>query len=182
MRYEDFVLRQLKRNARVYSVCMKVFLAFMILFTLVLIGCLVSRIGIEITIFDVILMLFIAVEYPSFKRLKEQSEFASAEIEAALATPGFQIPEDYTDRTKRIRSKIQQEPKKLMISGILMGVLALTCFGGSGMLIWVCSFSGFEAFYAISIGLFGMIGIILVVLMILYLRDYGAAKKLQQYK
>ena len=97
MRYEDFVLRQLKRNARVYSVCMKVFLAFMILFTLVLIGCLVSRIGIEITIFDVILMLFIAVEYPSFKRLKEQSEFASAEIEAALATPGFQIPEDYTD-------------------------------------------------------------------------------------
>ena len=56
MRYEDFVLRQLKRNARVYSVCMKVFLAFMILFTLVLIGCLVSRIGIEITIFDVILM------------------------------------------------------------------------------------------------------------------------------
>ena len=157
----------------------------MILFTLVLIGCLVSRIGIEITIFDVILMLFIAVEYPSFKRLKEQSEFASAEIEAALATPGFQIPEDYTDRTKRIRSKIQQEPKKLMISGILMGVLALTCFGGSGMLIWVCSFSGFEAFnawYAISIGLFGMIGIILVVLMILYLRDYGAAKKLQQYK
>lgn len=185
MRYEDFVLRQLKRNARVYSVCMKVFLAFMILFTLVLIGCLVSRIGIEITIFDVILMLFIAVEYPSFKWLKEQSEFASAEIEAALATPGFQIPEDYTDRTKRIRSKIQQEPKKLMISGILMGVLALTCFGGSGMLIWVCSFSGFEAFnawYAISIGLFGMIGIILVVLMILYLRDYGAAKKLQQYK
>ncbi len=185
MRYEDFVLRQLKRNARVYSVCMKVFLAFMILFALALIGCLVSRIGIEITIFDVILMLFIAVEYPTFKRLKEQSEFASAEIEAALATPGFQIPEDYTDRTKKIRSKIQQEPKKLMISGILMGVLALTCFGGSGMLIWACSFSGFEAFnawYAISIGLFGMIGIILVVLMILYLRDYGAAKKLQQYK
>ena len=162
MRYEDFVLRQLKRNARVYSVCMKVFLAFMILFALALIGCLVSRIGIEITVFDVILMLFIAVEYPTFKRL-----------------------EDYTDRTKKIRSKIEQEPKKLMISGVLIGVLALTCFGGSGMLIWVCSFSGFEAFnawYAISIGLFGMIGIILVVLMILYLRDYGAAKKLQQYK
>lgn len=185
MRYEDFVLRQLKRNAKIYSVCMKVFLAFMILFALVLIGSLVARIGIEITIFDLILMLFIAVEYPMFKRLRSQAEFAGAEIEAALATPGFRIPEDYTDRTKKIRSKIEQDPKKLLVSAVLIGVLALTCFGGSAMFIWICSFSGFETFngwYAIGIGLFGMIGIILVVLMILYLRDYGAAKKLQQYR
>lgn len=185
MRYEDFVLRQLKRNAKIYSVCLKIFLAFMIVFALALIGCLVFHMGIEVTIFDMILMLFIAVEYPMFKRLRSQAEYAGAEIEAALATPGFRIPEDYSDRTKKIRSKIEQDPKKLMVSAIMIGVLALTCFWGSGMLIWVCSFSGFEAFnawYAVSIGVFGMIGIVLVVLMILYLRDYGAAKKLQQYK
>lgn len=185
MQYEEFVLRQLKRNAKIYSVCLKIFLAFMIVFTLALIGCLVFHMGIEVTIFDMILMLIIAVEYPTFKRLRSQAEFAGAEIEAALATPGFRIPEDYSDRTKKIRSKIEQDPKKLMVSAIMIGVLALTCFWGSGMLIWVCSFSGFEAFnawYAVSIGLFSMIGIILVVLMVLYLRDHGAAKKLQQYR
>ena len=185
MQYEEFVWRQLKRNARICSVSMKVLLAFLILFALVLIGCLAFRIDVEVTIFDVILMLFIVVEYPTFKRLRSQAEYASAEIEAALATPDFRIPEDYTDRTKKTRSKIEQDPKKLMISAILIGVLALTCFGGSGMRIWVCSFSGFEAFngwHAVSIGLFGMIGLILVVLMILYLGDYGAAKKLQQYR
>lgn len=102
-----------------------------------------------------------------------------------MVTTGFRIPEDYTDRTKKIRSKIEREPKKLMISAVLIGVLALTCFGGMGMILWACSFSGFEdfnAWYATSVGVFGMIGIILVVLMILYLKDYGAAKKLQQYK
>ena len=64
-------------------------------------------------------------------------------------------------------------------------VVMMSCFGGMGMILWACSFSGFEdfnAWYATSVGVFGMIGIILVVLMILYLKDYGAAKKLQQYK
>ena len=32
MQYEEFVLRQLKRNEKIYSVCMKVFLVFMIVF------------------------------------------------------------------------------------------------------------------------------------------------------
>ena len=182
MQYEEFVLRQLKRNEKIYSVCMKVFLVFMIVFVLALIGILIGGLGIEMTIFDVILMLIIAVEYPTFKKLKDQANFASAEIEAALVTTGFRIPEDYTDRTKKIRSKIEQEP---MISAVSIGILALTCFGGMGMILWACSFSGFEdfnAWYATSVGVFGMIGIILVVLMILYLKDYGAAKKLQQYK
>ena len=185
MRYEEFVLRQLKRNEKIYSVCMKVFLVFMIVFVLALIGILIGGLGIEMTIFDVILMLIIAVEYPTFKKLKDQANFASAEIEAALVTTGFRIPEDYTDRTKKIRSKIEQEPKKLMISAVSIGILDLTCFGGMGMILWACSFSGFEdfnAWYATTVGVFGMIGIILVVLMILYLKDYGAAKKLQQYK
>ena len=169
MQYEEFVLRQLKRNEKIYSVCMKVFLVFMIVFVLALIGILIGGLGIEMTIFDVILILIIAVEYPTFKKLKDQANFASAEIEAALV----------------IRSKIEQEPKKLMISAVSIGILALTCFGGMGMILWACSFSGFEdfnAWYATSVGVFGMIGIILVVLMILYLKDYGAAKKLQQYK
>ena len=100
------------------------------------------------TIFDVILMLIIAVEYPTFKKLKDQANFASAEIEAALVTTGFRIPEDYTDRTKKIRSKIEQEPKKLMVSAVSIGILALTCFGGMGMILWACSFSGFEDFNA----------------------------------
>lgn len=38
MQYEEFVLRQLKRNEKIYSVCMKVFLVFMIVFVLALIG------------------------------------------------------------------------------------------------------------------------------------------------
>ena len=99
MQYEEFVLRQLKRNEKIYSVCMKVFLVFMIVFVLALIGILIGGLGIEMTIFDVILMLIIAVEYPTFKKLKDQANFASAEIEAALVTTGFRIPEDYTDRT-----------------------------------------------------------------------------------
>ena len=176
MQYEEFVLRQLKRNEKIYSVCMKVFLVFMIVFVLALIGILIGGLGIEMTIFDVILMLIIAVEYPTFKKLKDQANFASAEIEAALVTTGFRIPEDYTDRTKKIRSKIEQEPKKLMISAVSIGILALTCFGGMGMILWACSFSGFEdfnAWYATSVGVFGMIGIILVVLMILYLKHSG---------
>lgn len=185
MQYEEFILRQLKRNSKIYSVCMKVFLAFIIVFGLALAGILIAHLGIEITIFDVLLLLFIAAEYPTFKRLKNQADFAGAEIEEALSTAGFQIPEDYTDRTKKIRSKIELEPKKLVISAILIGVLALTCFAGSGMFLWICSFSGFEdfnAWYAIGIGLFGVLGMILVLLMLLYLKDYSAAKKLQQYK
>ena len=170
MQYEEFVLRQLKRNEKIYSVCMKVFLVFMIVFVLALIGILIGGLGIEMTIFDVILM--IAVEYPTSKKLKDQANFASAEIEAALVTTGFRIPEDYTDRTKKIRSKIEQEPKKLMISAVSIGILALTCFGGMGMILWACSFSGledFNAWYATGVGVFGMIGIIQEVLMILYM-------------
>ena len=71
MQYEEFVLRQLKRNEKIYSVCMKVFLVFMIVFVLALIGILIGGLGIEMTIFDVILMLIIAVEYPTFKKLGE---------------------------------------------------------------------------------------------------------------
>ena len=71
MQYEEFVLRQLKRNGKIYSVCMKVFLVFMIVFVLALIGILIGGLGIEMTIFDVILMLIIAVEYPTFKNLKD---------------------------------------------------------------------------------------------------------------
>ena len=101
MRYEEFVLRQLKRNEKIYSVCMKVFLVFMIVFVLALIGILIGGLGIEMTIFDVILMLIIAVEYPTFKKLKDQANFASAEIEAALVTTGFRM----TIRTGRRRSE-----------------------------------------------------------------------------
>ena len=75
MQYEEFVLRQLKRNEKIYSVCMKVFLVFMIVFVLALIGILIGGLGIEMTIFDVILMLIIAVEYPTFKKLKDQANF-----------------------------------------------------------------------------------------------------------
>ena len=42
MQYEEFVLRQLKRNEKIYSVCMKVFLVFMIVFVLALIGILIG--------------------------------------------------------------------------------------------------------------------------------------------
>ncbi len=51
MQYEEFVLRQLKRNEKIYSVCMKVFLVFMIVFVLALIGILIGGLGIEMTIF-----------------------------------------------------------------------------------------------------------------------------------
>ena len=62
MQYEEFVLRQLKRNEKIYSVCMKVFLVFMIVFVLALIGILIGGLGIEMTIFDMNLMLIIVQE------------------------------------------------------------------------------------------------------------------------
>ena len=45
MQYEEFVLRQLKRNEKIYSVCMKAFLVFMIVFVLALIGILIGGLG-----------------------------------------------------------------------------------------------------------------------------------------
>ena len=105
MQYEEFVLRQLKRNEKIYSVCMKVFLVFMIVFVLALIGILIGGLGIEMTIFDVILMLIIAVEYPTFKKLKDQANFASAEIEAALVTTGFPDP-------GRLYGQDEEDPKQ----------------------------------------------------------------------
>ena len=111
MQYEEFVLRQLKRNEKIYSVCMKVFLVFMIVFVLALIGILIGGLGIEMTIFDVILMLIIAVEYPTFKKLKDQANFASAEIEAALVTTGDVYKRQlYTLRSRRAAWKYPDKP------------------------------------------------------------------------
>lgn len=182
MQREQFLLTQLKRDSKIYTVCLKIFLVFMAIFALAFIGVLIAGLGIEVSIFDGFLFVLIAIEYPIIKQLKGKADYASTEIEKALATPGFQIPDDYSDKTKKIRDKIQQDPQKILISAILIAVLALTCFGESAMLIWACSLSGFEdfnAWYAFAIGIFALIGLMLLFLTLRYLKDYKTAKQLQ---
>lgn len=183
MQTEKFILNQMKRDKKIYSVCLKVFAVALIVFAIALICSLFMNANIGITIVDIVIMAVIAIQFPTFKRLKNKAGTACEEIEKALSTPGFSIPDDYSSVTNSMRKKAVQEPKKLMISAILMLVLAVMCAAFPVFIIWIESFDDFMYFgmgAMFGIILFSVVAIVLFILVLMYLKDYRTAKKLQQ--
>lgn len=173
----------MKRDRKIYSVCLKIFAVALIVFAIALICNIFMDANIGITIIDIVIMAVIAIQFPAFKRLKDRAGTACDEMEKALSTPGFSIPEDYSPVTNSMRKKAVQEPKKLMISAILLLVLAVMCAAFPVFIIWIESFDDFMYFNMgamFAIILLSVVAIVLFILVLMYLKDYRTAKKLQQ--
>ena len=102
MQTEKFILNQMKRDKKIYSVCLKVFAVALTVFAIALICSIFMKASIGITIFDIVIMAVIAIQFPTFKRLKNKAGTACDEIERALSTPGFSFPDDYSPGTNSI--------------------------------------------------------------------------------
>ncbi len=183
MQTEKFILNQMKRDKKIYSVCLKVFAVALTVFAIALICSIFMKASIGITIFDIVIMAVIAIQFPTFKRLKNKAGTACDEIERALSTPGFSFPDDYSSVTNSMRKKAVQEPKKLMTSAILILILAVTCAAFPIFIIWIESFDDFIYFgmgAMFGVILFSIVAIVLFILMLMYLKDYRTARKLRQ--
>ena len=66
MQTEKFILNQMKRDKKIYSVCLKVFAVALTVFAIALICSIFMKASIGITIFDIVIMAVIAIQFPTF--------------------------------------------------------------------------------------------------------------------
>ena len=80
MKNERFILQQLQRNNKVYSVCLKIFSVALAVFAIVLVITLFMGAGIAVTAADLAIMAVIALQYPVFRKLHKNTTAACDEI------------------------------------------------------------------------------------------------------
>ena len=76
MKNERFILQQLQRNNKVYSVCLKIFSVALAVFAIVLVITLFMGAGIAVTAADLVIMAVIALQYPVFRKLHKNTTAA----------------------------------------------------------------------------------------------------------
>lgn len=183
MHQEEFILRQLKRNNRIYSVCRKVFLVAFIVFAAAFIATFYFGMDQMVKTTDFIIMLVILIQYPILRRSWMKTEQACMEMEAALASPENFSPDGYSSITKAARSKVVCEPKKLLISAVLIAILFAVSAGGVVMIVWINAAMGMQYFSKgslLGIILFSIVSLLLLILTIQYLKDWSLAKKFRE--
>ncbi len=183
MKNERFILQQLQRNNKVYSVCLKIFSVALAVFAIVLVITLFMGAGIAVTAADLVIMAVIALQYPVFRKLHKNTTAACDEISRALADPDFSIPDGYSATTRSVRNNTIREPKKIMTAIIMFAFLAVLTGAIPPFFIWIGSLDDFETFNTgmlFVIILFSVITLFLIILILLYSRDYRVAKKLMK--
>lgn len=169
---ETFILKQLRRNAGIYRVCLVV---FKIIFACIIVAAILNAFGIlsiRLAAHETIIFLTVLFQHASFSRLKTATEKAIVEIEKALATPGFNIPDDYTSETLYARSQTVHDAKSVMVQIIGFGVMGFTLAALGILLVFLDQSTFFLLFSAILIGA----SIPLFVYMSLYVADYRIIK------
>lgn len=180
MQKERFILQQMQRNTKVYSICLKIFIAALAVFAAVLAVTLFMGAGIAVTAADLIIIAVIALQFPVFRKLHNDTAAACDEISRALTDPDFSIPDGYSAATKSARNKTIREPKKIMTAIIMFAFLAVLTGAIPPFFIWIGSLDDFATFNTgmlIVIMIFCVVTLFLIVLILMYIRDYRIARK-----
>ena len=184
MKNERFILQQLQRNNKVYSVCLKIFSVALAVFAIVLVITLFMGAGIAVTSCrpghnggD---STAVSCFQGSCTKIRQQPAMRSAEH---LPIRTFSIPDGYSATTRSVRNNTIREPKKIMTAIIMFAFLAVLTGAIPPFFIWIGSLDDFETFNTgmlFVIILFSVITLFLIILILLYIRDYRVAKKLMK--
>ena len=181
-KYEVFVLEQVRRYSRMHHWCAKVYIlcaaaAFVMGFVAIAMGK------------PVFPSLYVAAWSIGFFAAKRYSDAMAADtaeiadkIEAAIADPTFDIPDDYGDDVLALRCLVTPTLKNIRSQVIAYGILAVTLWAATALFV-LLSFDGVDfsaGFFLISLLMAGM-AFCITVLALRAVTDLSAARAYEQY-
>lgn len=180
-RFEEFVLEQVRKYGDMEAKVSKVY-----------IGCVIACIA--MCVFGIVLgksitgALFIglwslgfmaaAKYYESDAKLIEEK---AAQIRAAIDDPDFDIPDDYPEDILGLRQLVCPTLKNIRSQIIAYGIIALSCWAGTAVIIWASTLEGFSGVIFIAGLVMGAMAFMLTILAVRAAKDIPVAKAYENY-
>lgn len=180
-RFEEFVLEQVRKYGDMEAKVSKVY-----------IGCVIACIA--MCVFGIVLgksitgALFIglwslgfmaaAKYYESDAKLIEEK---AAQIRAAIDDPDFDIPDDYPEDILGLRQLVCPTLKNIRSQMIAYGIIALSCWAGTAVIIWASTLEGFSGVIFIAGLVMGAMAFMLTILAVRAAKDIPVAKAYENY-
>ena len=181
-RFEEFVLDQVKRFGIMEEKVSTVFVMCSI-------ACIVMCVIGIFTGRPFFKCIYVGIWSPGFyaasRFYKEDAasvKEAAAKIRAAIDDPDFDIPDDYPDDILGIRQLVCPTLKNVITQAIAYGIIAVTCWAGSIIILMVCGMDG-ELNVAIFVAglVMGGMALMLTFLSARAIKDIPVAKAYEQY-
>lgn len=182
MTKQEFALRQVKRNKRIYTGCYYTYIVILAATMLLLILATLMKKDVvgALTPWGVFSLLLVALFLRPIKRMADREEPIIKELEEYFS--GHVSMEQLSPRARAHLSQTSFSIGKLMLVGVLCLVMVITCGGGSGAFIWLLSTDpeasiGFILLSAIFIVFLIAAALLFLVLAIRYFADAVDAKR-----
>ena len=179
--YEEFVYGQVVRYGDLHAKASKVYIACAI--ACVVMG--VAGLVLRKPFLACICVAAWSLGFMAAKKFYEEAagdiEKAAADIRAAIDDPDFDIPDDYPDDILSLRDLVCPIMKNIRAQVIAYGLLSLSCWAATAVLMMVATNSGFSIGYFLVTLIMGTMSLMLTVLTIRCCKDIPIARSYEEY-
>ena len=180
-RFEEFVLEQVKRYGDMEAKVSKVYIGCAVAcIAMCVLGIVMGKPFFKCLFIGIWSIGFWASKLHYEEDAKEVGE-AAKKIRAAIDDPDFDIPDDYPEDILGLRRLVCPTLKNIRGQAVAYGIIAVTCWAGAILILWLAGSDGFEPVFFIAGIILGAVSLLITLLSVRAIKDIPVAKAYEQY-
>ena len=180
-RFEEFVLEQVKRFGDMEKKVSKVFLGCAVaVVAMCVLGIVVGKPVFKCLLIGMYCVCF-WLSYKFYEQDAKEVAEAAEKIRAAIDDPDFDIPDDYPEDILGLRQLVCPTLKNVRQQVIAYGILALTLWAGTAVVLWASGMDGSNVVIFIAGVVLGIMALLITFLAVRAIKDIPVARAYEQY-
>lgn len=179
--FEEFVLEQVYRYGDMHAKAGKVYIGCVTACIVMCVAGLVLGKSVAGALYIGLWSIGFLAAARSSAAAAEDVKEAGGRIRAAIDDPDFDIPDDYPEDILSLRALVCPTLKNIRSQVLAYGIIAVSCWAGSAIIIMVSTLEGFNGVIFISGLVMGAMAFFLTLLTIRALKDIPVARAYENY-